>query len=152
METVAKGDMSVSALVRLLEAAGYDLKLVKAGHEHTVEDILVERRSGASRSHGRSGHRGIVQVPLAQFPTAESLLARDSAMLAYIDDAYAPHSRANPLPPVLCLKCLTCRHFLDFGDTFYRHVASSDICTQAPLWERARSRYRLIRPDRSAVC
>lgn len=29
METLAKGDMSVSALVRLLEAAGYDLKLVK---------------------------------------------------------------------------------------------------------------------------
>jgi hypothetical protein len=29
---LAKGDMSVSALVRLLEAAGYDLKLVKPGH------------------------------------------------------------------------------------------------------------------------
>ena len=47
METLAKGDMSVSALVRLLEAAGYDLKLVKAGHERTVEDILAEQRSGA---------------------------------------------------------------------------------------------------------
>jgi len=46
METLAKGDMSVSALVRLLEAAGYDLKLVKAGHERTVEDILAEQRSG----------------------------------------------------------------------------------------------------------
>jgi transcriptional regulator with XRE-family HTH domain len=46
METMAKGDMSVSALVRLLEAAGYDLKLVKAGHERTVEDILAEQRSG----------------------------------------------------------------------------------------------------------
>jgi hypothetical protein len=31
METMAKGAMSVSALVRLLEAAGYDLELVKAG-------------------------------------------------------------------------------------------------------------------------
>ncbi|WP_296258261.1 MULTISPECIES: helix-turn-helix domain-containing protein [unclassified Pseudomonas] len=48
METMAKGDMSVSALVRLLEAAGYDLKLVKAGHQRTVEDILAEQRSGAS--------------------------------------------------------------------------------------------------------
>jgi transcriptional regulator with XRE-family HTH domain len=48
METMAKGDMSVSALVRLLEAAGYDLKLVKAGHERTVEDILAEQRSGVS--------------------------------------------------------------------------------------------------------
>ncbi|BBP79610.1 MULTISPECIES: helix-turn-helix domain-containing protein [Pseudomonas] len=46
METLAKGDMSVSALVRLLEAAGYDLKLVKAGHQRTVEDILAEQRQG----------------------------------------------------------------------------------------------------------
>ncbi|WP_222105375.1 helix-turn-helix domain-containing protein [Denitromonas ohlonensis] len=35
MENLAKGDMSVSALVRLLEAAGYDLKLVKPGHART---------------------------------------------------------------------------------------------------------------------
>jgi transcriptional regulator with XRE-family HTH domain len=46
METLANGDMSVSALVRLLEAAGYDLKLVKPGHVRTVEDILVEQRQG----------------------------------------------------------------------------------------------------------
>ena len=46
METTAKGDMSVSALVRLLGAAGYDLKRVKAGHERTVEVILAEQRSG----------------------------------------------------------------------------------------------------------
>ncbi|WP_248769258.1 helix-turn-helix transcriptional regulator [Pseudomonas sp. MWU12-2345] len=46
METLAKSDMSVSALVRLLEAAGYDLKLVKAGHQRTVEDILAEQRQG----------------------------------------------------------------------------------------------------------
>lgn len=44
METLAKGDMSVSILVRLLEAAGYDLKLVKAGHQRTLEDILAEQR------------------------------------------------------------------------------------------------------------
>lgn len=48
METLAKGDMSVSVLVRLLEAAGYDLKLVKAGHQRTVEDILNEQRSGGA--------------------------------------------------------------------------------------------------------
>ncbi|MFS0828985.1 helix-turn-helix transcriptional regulator [Pseudomonas phoenicis] len=47
METLAKGDMSVSVLLRLLEAAGYDLKLVKVGHERTVEDILNEQRSGS---------------------------------------------------------------------------------------------------------
>lgn len=46
METLAKGDMSVSALVRLLEAAGYDLKPVKLGHARTVEDILAEQRRG----------------------------------------------------------------------------------------------------------
>lgn len=47
METLARGDMSVSALVRLLEAAGYDLKLVKAGHTRTLEDILEEQRTGS---------------------------------------------------------------------------------------------------------
>ncbi|MGB3288546.1 MAG: helix-turn-helix transcriptional regulator [Burkholderiaceae bacterium] len=46
METLAKGDMSVSALLRLLEAAGYDLKPVKQGHVRTVEDILAEQRKG----------------------------------------------------------------------------------------------------------
>ncbi|MEK1943198.1 MAG: helix-turn-helix transcriptional regulator [Pseudomonas sp.] len=45
METLAKGDMSVSVLLRLLEAAGYDLKVIKAGHQRTVEDILAEQRS-----------------------------------------------------------------------------------------------------------
>jgi len=44
MENLSKGDMSVSALVRLLEAAGYDLKPVKLGHVRTVEDILAEQR------------------------------------------------------------------------------------------------------------
>ena len=46
METVAKGDMSVSVLVRLLQAAGYDLKAVKVGATRTLEDILAEQRSG----------------------------------------------------------------------------------------------------------
>ena len=46
METLAKGDMSVSALVRLLDAAGYDLKVVKHGHARTLEDILAEQRRG----------------------------------------------------------------------------------------------------------
>lgn len=46
METLAKGDMSVSALLRLLEAVGYDLKPVKQGHARTIEDILAEQRRG----------------------------------------------------------------------------------------------------------
>lgn len=46
METLAKGDMSVSVLLRLLEAAGYDLKPVKQGHARTIEDILAEQRRG----------------------------------------------------------------------------------------------------------
>jgi transcriptional regulator with XRE-family HTH domain len=46
METVAKGDMSVSVLVRLLEAVGYELKAVKLGHTRTLEDVLAEQRSG----------------------------------------------------------------------------------------------------------
>ena len=44
METLANGDMSVSALVRLLESAGYDLKPVQVGHVRTLEDILAEQR------------------------------------------------------------------------------------------------------------
>jgi transcriptional regulator with XRE-family HTH domain len=44
METLAKGDMSVSVLLRLLEAAGYDVKAVKRGHHRTLEDILAEQR------------------------------------------------------------------------------------------------------------
>lgn len=48
METLAKGDMSVSALVRLLEAAGYDLKAVKVGHGRTLEDVLAEQREPLS--------------------------------------------------------------------------------------------------------
>ncbi|MCL2891624.1 helix-turn-helix transcriptional regulator [Brenneria tiliae] len=46
METLAKGDMSVSALVRLFEAAGYDLQPVRPGHTRTIEDILAEQRRG----------------------------------------------------------------------------------------------------------
>lgn len=48
METLARSDMSVSVLLRLLESAGYDLKLVKTGHQRTIEDILAEQRSGAA--------------------------------------------------------------------------------------------------------
>lgn len=46
METLARGDMSVSVLLKLLEGAGYDLKVVKAGHQRTLEDILAEQRQG----------------------------------------------------------------------------------------------------------
>jgi transcriptional regulator with XRE-family HTH domain len=45
MESVAKGDMSVSVLLRLLEAAGYELRAVKAGHTRTLEDVLAEQRA-----------------------------------------------------------------------------------------------------------
>ena len=44
METLANGDMRVSVLLRLLTAAGYDLRAVKVGHVRTVEDILAEQR------------------------------------------------------------------------------------------------------------
>lgn len=45
METLARGDMSVSALVRLLEAAGFDLRAVKRGHGRTLDDVLAEQRT-----------------------------------------------------------------------------------------------------------
>lgn len=44
METLARGDMSVSALVRLLEAAGYDLRMVRRGYQRTLDDVLAEQR------------------------------------------------------------------------------------------------------------
>ncbi len=46
METLARGDMSVSLLLKLLEAAGYDVKVAKVGHQRTLEDILAEQRQG----------------------------------------------------------------------------------------------------------
>jgi len=46
METLARGDMSVSVLLKLLEAAGYDVKVVKVGHQRTLEDVLAEQRQG----------------------------------------------------------------------------------------------------------
>jgi transcriptional regulator with XRE-family HTH domain len=53
METLARNDMSVSALVRLLEAAGYDLKFVPHGHGRTPEDILAEQRMPDSAYEAR---------------------------------------------------------------------------------------------------
>jgi transcriptional regulator with XRE-family HTH domain len=48
METLARGDMSVAVLVRLLEAAGYDLRVIKRGHARTLDDVLKEQKqSGA---------------------------------------------------------------------------------------------------------
>lgn len=43
METLANNDMSVSALVRLLDAAGYDLRSVLQG-QHSLENYLVKQR------------------------------------------------------------------------------------------------------------
>jgi transcriptional regulator with XRE-family HTH domain len=45
LETLAKGDIGLSVLLRLLEAAGYDLKIVKATHARTLKDILDEQRA-----------------------------------------------------------------------------------------------------------
>ena len=44
MENLAKGDMSVAVLLRLLEAAGHELRVVKRGHQRTLEDVLAEQR------------------------------------------------------------------------------------------------------------
>ena len=44
METLARGDMSVSVLLRVLDAAAYDLRTVKQGHGRTLEHILDEQR------------------------------------------------------------------------------------------------------------
>ncbi len=44
METLARDDMSVSLLLRMLEATGNQLKVVPRGHERTLEDVLREQR------------------------------------------------------------------------------------------------------------
>jgi transcriptional regulator with XRE-family HTH domain len=45
METAAQGDMSVATLLRLLAAAGYELKFERhAAHSRTLNDILAEQR------------------------------------------------------------------------------------------------------------
>jgi transcriptional regulator with XRE-family HTH domain len=52
MENASLGDMSVSALMRFLAAAGHELQFVRrAGHSRTLEDILAEQRqpSGTDR-------------------------------------------------------------------------------------------------------
>ena len=46
MENLSKGDMSVSALVRLLEVAGCDLKVVPVGQQRSAENIRAEQRQG----------------------------------------------------------------------------------------------------------
>ena len=49
METAAQGDMSVATLLRLLGAAGYELRFERRGaHARTLDHILAEQRhSGA---------------------------------------------------------------------------------------------------------
>lgn len=46
METAAKGDMSLGALLRLAGALGYELKLVERGHQRTLLDVLAEQQRG----------------------------------------------------------------------------------------------------------
>ena len=45
LETLAQGDVGLSAFLHLLAAAGYDMKVVKAGHVRTLKDILAEQRA-----------------------------------------------------------------------------------------------------------
>lgn len=45
LETLAQGDVGLSAFLRLLAAAGYDMKVIKAGHIRTLKDILAEQRA-----------------------------------------------------------------------------------------------------------
>lgn len=49
METAAKGDMSVAALLRLARALGYELRMVERGHQRTLSDVLAEQQRGDDR-------------------------------------------------------------------------------------------------------
>jgi transcriptional regulator with XRE-family HTH domain len=46
METAAKGDMSLSAVLRLARALGYELRLVERGRQRTLTDVLEEQLRG----------------------------------------------------------------------------------------------------------
>lgn len=49
METAAKADMSVAALLRLARALGYELRLVERGRQRTLSDVLAEQQRGEDR-------------------------------------------------------------------------------------------------------
>ncbi len=49
METAAKSDMSVAALLRLAGALGFELRLVERGHQRTLADVLAEQQRGEER-------------------------------------------------------------------------------------------------------
>jgi hypothetical protein len=44
MENVANDDMSLAVVLRLFEAAGYELRAVKRGHQRTLDHVLAEQR------------------------------------------------------------------------------------------------------------
>ena len=44
-QPVLNEEILQSAFLRLLAAAGYDMKVVKAGHVRTLKDILAEQRA-----------------------------------------------------------------------------------------------------------
>jgi transcriptional regulator with XRE-family HTH domain len=44
MENVTNNDMSLDAVLRLFEAAGYELHAVKRGHQRTLDHVLAEQR------------------------------------------------------------------------------------------------------------
>lgn len=44
MENVTNDDMSVDVLLRLFEAAGYELRAIKRGHQRTLDEVLAEQR------------------------------------------------------------------------------------------------------------
>jgi transcriptional regulator with XRE-family HTH domain len=46
MEGAVKGDMSVSALLKLCGVLGLEMQLVPRGHRRTLEDVLREQRGG----------------------------------------------------------------------------------------------------------
>jgi transcriptional regulator with XRE-family HTH domain len=51
MERARQGDMSVATLLRLLVAAGHEMRFTRrAGHSRTLEDILAEQRRGETSS------------------------------------------------------------------------------------------------------
>ena len=46
MEGATKGDMSVSALLKLCGVLGFELLMVPRGHRRTLDDVLREQRGG----------------------------------------------------------------------------------------------------------
>jgi transcriptional regulator with XRE-family HTH domain len=64
METAAKGDMSLAALLRLARALGHELRLVERGHQRTLSGVLAEQRQDRGMQDVRNPNSTVSLAPV----------------------------------------------------------------------------------------